>query len=384
MGHTTTAAAAITINSSSTDDKLSVEEDANDIIRTKEQNRQEGKRRALEIAIAKQQQQQLLQGSDNKSSNTTTTTTTSKRRGNNRKSDRHGARNQHRHKHFARWILQTFPHVVDECYCCCSSSSTATITTSSTEGEDKEHKSTPTSTSSIGAHILDIAGGKGELSARLSLCHSLHVRMIDPRLANISDVYMNSVVPKLPKKWQISLKERLVCRPNFVDDMVNDRFVQLVTHFMIDAPSSSALGDNDDDNIEGEEGRRLFQDESVEDAVRSASLIIGLHADGATEAIVDAALRYNKPFVVVPCCVFPNFFRDRFIYVEDDNGDDGAEDNLSESNSSDDDNTGYEKKRVAVRTHEQFCQYLLDKDDRFRKEILPFEGRNVAIWWDGK
>ena len=207
--------------------------------------------------------------------------------------------------------------------------------------------------------------------------------MIDPRPANISDVYMNSVVPKLPKKWQLSIKERLDCNPNFVDDMVNDRFVQLVTHFMIDAPSSS-LDDNDDDNIE-EEGRRLFQDESVEDAVRNASLIIGLHADGATEAIVDAALQYNKPFVVVPCCVFPNFFRDRFIYVDDDDEDnnDAEDDSRSSSNN---DNTGYEKKkkRVAVRTHEQFCQYLLDKDDRFRKEILPFEGRNVAIWWDGK
>jgi hypothetical protein len=391
MGHAdAAAAAAITINSSSVD-KLLSEEDANDIIKIKEQNRQEGKRRALAIAIAKQQQQQLLQGSDNESSNTTNTTTTSKRRGNNRKSDRHGARNQHRHKHFARWTLQTFPHVVDECTCCCSSSSSSfspglveATTTTFTEGEDKEHKAPSTS---IGTHILDIAGGKGELSARLSLCHSLHVRMIDPRPANISDVYMNSVVPKLPKKWQLSIKKRLDCRPNFVDDMVNDRFVQLVTYFMIDAPSSSALGDNDDsDNREDEEGRRLFQDESVEDAVRNASLIIGLHADGATEAIVDAALQYNKPFVVVPCCVFPNFFRDRFIYVDDDKDNNGPEDDLR-GISSNNDGSGYEKKekkRVAVRTHEQFCQYLLDKDDRFRKEILPFEGRNVAIWWDGK
>jgi hypothetical protein len=412
MGHTTASAAAITINSSCTDNKPSVEEDANDIIKTKEQNRQEGKRRALAIAIAKQQQQmqqqqmqqqQKLQGSNNKSANSTSTTTTSKRRGNNRKSDRHGARNQHRHKHFARWILQTFPHVVDECTCCSSSDATAATSaatmTTSTEEEDREHKVTsspPPSSTSIGTHILDIAGGKGELSARLSLCHSLRIRMIDPRPANISDVYMNSVVPKLPKKWQLSIKERLDCRPNFVDDMVNDRFVQLVTYFMIDAPSSSSLDDDDDDddddhddddddNRDNEEGRRLFQDESVEDAVRNASLIIGLHADGATEAIVDAALRYNKPFVVVPCCVFPNFFRDRFIYVDDDEDNTGAEDNLRRSNSNNN-GSGYEKKkkRVAVRTHEQFCQYLLDKDDRFKKEILPFEGRNVAIWWDRK
>ena len=118
---------------------------------------------------------------------------------------------------------------------------------------------------------------------------------------------------------------------------------------------------------------QLFQDEAVEKAVRNASLIVGLHADGATEAIVDAALRYDKPFVVVPCCVFPNFFRHRFIYVDDNDGDDDTVNS-----------NGDEKKKVAVRTHEQFCQYLLDKDDRFRREVLPFEGRNVAIWWDGK
>jgi hypothetical protein len=98
-------------------------------------------------------------------------------------------------------------------------------------------------------------------------------------------------------------------------------------------------------------------------SVQNAALLIGLHSDGATEAIVDAALYYGKPFVVVPCCVFPNLFTNRYIYV-----------------STEDEQT----KQVPVRSHEQFCQYLLDKDTRFKREILPFEGRNVAIWWDGQ
>ena len=41
-------------------------------------------------------------------------------------------------------------------------------------------------------------------------------------------------------------------------------------------------------------------------------------------------------------------------------------------------------KRVTVRTHDQFCKYLLAKDPRFVMETLPFEGRNIAIWWDGR
>jgi hypothetical protein len=154
----------------------------------------------------------------------------------------------------------------------------------------------------------------------------------------------------------------------FIEDELDKRFSQLVTHFSV-ASSDDICSDGDGVDCTPPNEGMLFEDEAVEKAVRNASLIIGLHADGATEAIVDAALYYNKPFVIVPCCVFPNLFRNRFIYVKDDD---------------DDVNNCSEKKKVAVRTHEQFCQYLLDKDDRFRQEALPFEGRNVAIWWDGK
>jgi hypothetical protein len=314
--------------------------------KTKEQKREEGRRRALEIAMAKQSNDVQYGGIN-------TTTGESKRRGNNRKSDRHGARNQHRHKHFARWILDKFPRIVQEC-----SSFTSTA----------EEKATAEAVAESNMHVLDIAGGKGELSARLALCHSLRVIMIDPRPADISSVYLHSVVPKLPKKWQHSLEERLEQTPTFIEDELDKRFSQLVTHFSV-ASSDDICSDGDGVDCTPPNEGMLFEDEAVEKAVRNASLIIGLHADGATEAIVDAALYYNKPFVIVPCCVFPNLFRNRFIYVKDDD---------------DDVNNCSEKKKVAVRTHEQFCQYLLDKDDRFRQEALPFEGRNVAIWWDGK
>ena len=296
-------------------------------VKTKEQKRLEGRRRALEMAIAKQSKEKSITQNDTREGN--------KRRGN-RKSDRHGARNQHRHKHFVKWILEKFPHVAKEC-------------------------SVTEEASSTNYHVLDVAGGKGELSARLALCHSLRVVMIDPRQADVASVYLNSVVPKLPKKWQHSLEERLKHTPTFVEDELDKRFRQLVTHFSI--ASDSICCDDGGDVVNDD--RMLFEDEALEEAVRNASLIIGLHADGATEAIVDAALRYDKPFVIVPCCVFPNLFRHRFIYVNDDASD------------------GDEKKKVAVRTHEQFCQYLLDKDERFQQEILPFEGRNVAIYFQG-
>ena len=58
----------------------------------------------------------------------------------------------------------------------------------------------------------------------------------------------------------------------------------------------------------------------------------------------------------------PSLFRDRFVTVKVD---------------------GEIEKRVHVRTHDQFCQYLQEKDSSFKREELPFDGRNVAIWWDG-
>lgn len=293
--------------------------------KTKQQKKEEGRRRALEISMAKQTATMDLK-------NDTQLGSKSGKRAN-RKSARHGARNQDRHKQFARWILEKFPHVLEDC-----------------KSADVDDQS-----SSAHMHILDVAGGKGELSARLSLCHSLNVVMIDPRTANIASVYMNSVVPKLPNKWQKSIEEQLQHSPTFVQDKLEKRFSQLVMPF-----SSPSLFATATDELES-----CFHDKDLDAAVKNASLVIGLHADGATEAIVDAALLYRKPFVIVPCCVFPNLFSERYICVP-------ISDNC------------VKEKRVPVRSHDQFCTYLLARDPRFVMEVLPFEGRNVAIWWDGK
>lgn len=39
--------------------------------------------------------------------------------------------------------------------------------------------------------------------------------------------------------------------------------------------------------------------------LQAFDLIVGLHPDEATEHIVRTAIKYNKEFAVVPCCVFP-------------------------------------------------------------------------------
>ena len=260
--------------------------------RIKKLKKEEGRRRAIELAKERRRQSNQSEiGIDDDSS----------------KSTRHGARNQHRHKFFARWLLETFPFLQST--------------------NDREQ-----------CHVLDVAGGKGELAARLSMCHNLRVVLVDPRRADASSCFSSQVLPKLPNKWQGRIEEQSAENPHFVQETIDQRVTQLVMNFDDNALESSA---------------------ELQAAVQSASLLIGMHADGATEAIVDAALKYRKPFVVVPCCVFPRLFNQRFLVK-----DDGT--------------------KVPVRSHEQFCDYLLQKDTRIKREVLPFEGRNVGIWWDGK
>lgn len=225
-------------------------------------------------------------------------------------------------KFFVKWLLDTFP---DE------------MSAAETETPANDNDNINASARFQG-HILDVAGGKGELAARLCMCHKLQVVMVDPRTADVPLCFESLVLPKIPKKWQERLDHKRIDNPTFIADTINERFRQLV--MPLDEHALSVSTD-------------------LQQALQDAALLVGMHADGATEAIVDAALVYKKPFVVVPCCVFPNLFQQRRV-------------------------PNAKGELVPVRNHEQFCEFLLQKDARFRMGTLPFEGRNVAIWWDGK
>lgn len=266
-----------------------------------------------------------------------------------KKRARHGARNQHRHKHVVKWIISTFPHAIN-----LALDDESSPTVASSDQDNKLCESEENDKSSSQMHILDIAGGKGELATRLAICHRVNVKIVDPRPADILDCFHKLVFRSLPKKWQQKITSQ---DPGTLKNAVNRRFQQFVTYFPSDSDSFTCLA-------------QLHENQKLLEAVRNSSLLIGMHSDGATEAIVDVAMHYRKPFVVVPCCVFPNLFQNRFIPRYD-------KENMS-------DELKHEVVDVVpVRSHEQFCRYLLLKDSHFVMEELPFEGRNVAIWWDG-
>ncbi|GAQ78338.1 hypothetical protein KFL_000110350 [Klebsormidium nitens] len=110
-------------------------------------------------------------------------------------------------------------------------------------------------------------------------------------------------------------------------------------------------------SLVGAHRRELFADDKFwTDVVRKeADILVGLHPDQVTEAIVDVALRAGVPFAVVPCCVFPKLFPDRRIG-------DGR----------------------PVITYEDFVEYLQRKGKAHGKVVekatLKFAGSNTVLF----
>jgi len=103
--------------------------------------------------------------------------------------------------------------------------------------------------------------------------------------------------------------------------------------------------------------------ERIRNIVSSCSIIVGLHPDEATEAVIDTSLRLGKLFAVMPCCVFRNLNPERLDIRKQER---------------------YRGVRDPFRSYNTFCRYLLhDKAPmgmRFSSENLPIEGRNKVIY----
>lgn len=119
-------------------------------------------------------------------------------------------------------------------------------------------------------------------------------------------------------------------------------------------------------------------------------LVVGMHPDGAAEALVDYGLTFGVPFALVPCCTCSKDFPRRRIY-------DGAANEGSTAASRRDDRVclppsttlgseslsgpGPRPGGRLVRSYPDLVEYLRRKDPRIQLETLDFEGRNQVLWW---
>ena len=115
--------------------------------------------------------------------------------------------------------------------------------------------------------VLDIGGGRGAVSFELHCRLRIPCTLVDPR-----KVILRSHQRKYLRKNNVPVFPQLPVR-------------------LDDALAASTEGG----------------------ALLRRCTLLGLHPDEATEAIVDAAMRHDRPFAVVPCCVFPSAFEPRYL-----------------------------------------------------------------------
>jgi len=114
--------------------------------------------------------------------------------------------------------------------------------------------------------VLDVAGGgSGGLAFELHCVHGVHVTVVDPR---------PPVLTRTQRAWLAAAgRDPEGALPRHV-----------AAHFTPDSTLEALLP-------------------------ATPSLVVGMHPDQASDAIVLCALRWACPHALVPCCVFPTLFK---------------------------------------------------------------------------
>jgi hypothetical protein len=222
--------------------------------------------------------------------------------------------------------------------------------------------------------VLDVAGGKGNLSWLLSNMDGIESVIIDPRLSSHSRLE-NSVKYLLDHPEEAtnrSIKEKptyqplaevilqkqhhnysssesnltKTLRPKQVRIHVNENFLKVFRQKLLNTPRQLDVNEEIDeftstsiytpwsqylkDNIVHQvstvpdpekyklnntdhvgAGECVTDPDEIFDIIRRAKLIVGFHPDQATEPCMDLAQILKVPFAICPCCVFPKEFPNR-------------------------------------------------------------------------
>jgi len=101
------------------------------------------------------------------------------------------------------------------------------------------------------------------------------------------------------------------------------------------------------------ENIRIYEWNHIRQVLLDCSLVVGMHPDQATGAIVEFAIQAKKPFALVPCCVYSDLFPKRHLP----NG-------------------------KQVTSYTDLIDWIVAKDpQRIKVEELPFEGKNKVVYY---
>ena len=230
-----------------------------------------------------------------------------------------------------------------------------------------------------GSGCIDAAGGSGHVSLGLSL-QGVRSTVVDPR----------PNVGRLPKRDRKALRMAMKRHKARIDtdgqkkddhngalntgddtdaiDQVSHPPIPFSTFraWFAERPEGVDLTYREGSKMKNEsgdgEGDTLDAGESTDESIPICHMcssdglltdcraIVALHPDEATGLIVEHAVKYKIPFVVVPCCVFSRIFSSRQV-----NG-------------------------KLVETYDELLEYLMNKDPSIEIEELQFGGANKVIF----
>ncbi|TMW55928.1 hypothetical protein Poli38472_008576 [Pythium oligandrum] len=168
---------------------------------------------------------------------------------------------------------------------------------------------------SNGDGVIDVAGGRGNVSFELWNKRGIRSTLIDPRPM------------KLSRMQHKHFKKLKINQDDIPAALVPQKLALFNTTSFVEDPANEQL-------------------------LQNASMLVGMHPDEATDEIVDVAVQYNKPFAIVPCCVFGHKFPERRVPQTD----------------------------SKVVSYEDLVAYLQAKDARIQKAFLPFDGKNLVLF----
>ena len=191
-----------------------------------------------------------------------------------------------------------------------------------------------------GTGVCDIAGGRGLIALELTLNYNIQSILIEPKPLNL-----NSTSRKRIKKWYKK-------HDNDHEDIVSSTKTNLINNAhnvpKKDTSMTIPIVHLQSEFYCIESG--LNTDEVMQ-AVEGCSVLLAMHPDQATGAVVEAAIKLGKPFAIVPCCVFARQFPERFT-----------------------------PSGSVVSSYEDLCDWIQAQHADIRRDILPFHGRNVVLY----
>ena len=226
-------------------------------------------------------------------------------------------------------------------------------------------------TLSRGSGVLDVAGGRGDVSWELHTVRGVPCTLVEPRARKLN---------RLQHKW---LRRE-----------VGGGGRRDVCDAMPATPTERNERNVDDEDKRDDENastvlcpqvRAEFRAETW-DAFAECSVVVGMHPDQATEGIMEFAKAHGKPFAIVPCCVFPALFPDRRVPANESADESAADESAADESTADGAKTPETEPLsfgkdggVPVTRLAQLVRYLA-RETGGRVARLEFQGANSVVY----